>query len=118
MDAHERVAGICAALPEATSRREGAHVGFEVRGRRFAWFLEDHHGDGRVALNLKVPPGENSVLIDSDPDRFFMPAYLGPRGWLGVWLDTGAVDWDRVEQLLVDSYRLTAPKRLAARIGA
>ena len=118
MSARERVAGICAALPEATSTEEGAHVGFEVRGRRFAWFLEDHHGDGRVALNIKVPPGENRVLIASDPERFFMPAYLGPRGWLGVWLDVDAVDWDRVEQLLVDSYRLTAPKRLAARVGA
>jgi phosphoribosylglycinamide formyltransferase-1 len=108
----ERVADICRALPEVTSSEEGRHVGFEVHGRRFAWFLDDHHGDGRIALNCKVPPGENASLAEDEPDRFFIPPYLGPRGWVGIWLDTPKVDWDRVEKLLRDSYRLRAPKRL------
>ncbi len=108
---------ICRALPEVTATGAGRHVGFEVRGRRFAWFLDDHHGDGRVALTCKVPPGENVALIDGDPTRFFLPAYVGARGWVGVRLDVGEVDWDRIEKLVLDSYRLTAPKRLARQAG-
>ena len=113
--ARARLIEICHSLPEVTSGGD-QHVGFEVRGRRFAWFLDDHHGDGRVALNCKVPSGENRALVDADPEHFFIPAYLGARGWVGFWLDLDEVDWDRVEQLVYDSYRLTAPKRLASSI--
>ena len=63
-----------------------------------------------------MPAGENRALAAAEPKRFFIPPYLGPRGWLGVWLDTPEVDWDRVEALVLDSYRLTAPKRLAAQL--
>ena len=70
---------ICDGLPEVTSSGD-QHVGFEVRGRRFAWFLDDHHGDGRVALHCKAAPGVNSALAAEDPARYFLPAYLGPKG--------------------------------------
>lgn len=109
---------ICEALPEVEVERADRHSGFSVRGKRFAWFLDDHHGDGRVALNLKVPRGENRALAEAEPELLFIPSYLGARGWLGVWLDRPGVDWDRVELLLTDSYRLTAPKRLSAQLGS
>jgi hypothetical protein len=69
-----------------------------------------------MALNCKVEPGSNSALISSNPHRYFFPPYVGPRGWIGLWLDLDDVDWDEVSELLVDSYRLTAPKRLVARM--
>jgi hypothetical protein len=114
--ARSRVIRLCTALPEVEIE-EGQHVGFSVRGKRFAWLLEDHHGDGRLALNCKAPRGENAALAEREPERFFLPSYLGSRGWVGVWLDTRGVDWDAVERLLTDAYLLTAPKRLAGRVA-
>src|SRR5204862_1723368 len=77
-----RLAEICLALPEATAEG-GQHVGFRVRGRTFAYYLDHHHGDGRVALNCKVPPGDLEPLAALDPARFFVPAYLGPGAGSG-----------------------------------
>ena len=113
MSTRERVTAICTAFPEVIAEEEGRHVGFTVRGKRFAWLLEDHHGDGRLAINCKAPPGENSALAERDPERFFLPAYLGSRGWVGAWLDVPEVDWDELERLVLDAYLLSAPKRLA-----
>ena len=110
-----RVSQIAAALPEATAR-DGEHIKFEVRGKTFAYYLENHHGDGRLAINCKVAPGDQDLLLRIDPDRFFMPAYLGPKGWIGFRVDTADVDWEHVRQLLTDSYRLVAPKRLATAV--
>ncbi len=87
-----------------------------MRGRTFAYYLDDHHGDGRVALNCKVPPGDLEPLVTLDPGRFFVPAYLGARGWIGVRLDGDAVDWEEVARFVTVSYRLVAPKRLAAAV--
>ena len=95
---------------------EGQHVGFSVRNKRFAWLLEDHHGDGRLALNCKAPRGENAALADREPELFFLPSYLAGRGWVGAWLDAPAVDWAEIERLVVQGYLLTAPKRLADRL--
>jgi predicted DNA-binding protein (MmcQ/YjbR family) len=109
----ERLSEICLTLPEATVTGD-QHLGFKVRKKTFAYYLDDHHGDGREALNCKVPPEERDALLQADPERFFVPAYLGPRGWIGVRLDVEGVDWDEVTELVVESYRLIAPKRLAA----
>jgi hypothetical protein len=103
---------ICDSLPEVDASGD-QHVAFTVRKKNFAYFLDDHHGDGRLALNCKAAPGRNTTLADEDPARFFIPAYVGPRGWVGAWLDVPEVDWDRIEELVLDAYRLTAPKRLA-----
>jgi hypothetical protein len=113
LNARERLEQICRALPDVDAE-SGQHIGFSVRGRRFAWLVDDHHGDGRLALHCKAPPGQNEALAAAD-SRLFVPPYLGPRGWIGAWLDLPDVDWDRVEQLVGDSYRMTAPKVLAAR---
>jgi hypothetical protein len=109
-----RVTKICLALPEATRDVLGQHAGFLVRKKTFAYYLDDHHGDGIVGITCKVLPGDNTALIATQPDRFYMPAYVGPKGWVGLRLDVGAVDWDEVSELLLGSYRLVAPKRLAA----
>lgn len=106
---------LCLVLPEAVAEGD-QHVGFKVRGRTFAWYLDDHHGDGRLALNCKVAPGEQQALVAGDPRRFFVPSYLGARGWIGVWLDLPDVDWEEVAELVMESYRLVAPKTLAARL--
>jgi phosphoribosylglycinamide formyltransferase-1 len=111
-----RLTRICQSLPQVDSRGE-QHIAFEVRKRKFAYFLDDHHGDGMVALACKAPPGQSTALVADDPARYFVPAYVGPKGWIGLRLDVGEVDWDQVEALVVDSYRLIAPKGLVRQIG-
>lgn len=73
----------------------------------------NHHGGGRPAVWCKAAPGNQELMIRSAPTRFFKPPYVGPSGWVGVWLD-GKVDWAEVADLLTDSYLLVAPKKLAA----
>jgi phosphoribosylglycinamide formyltransferase-1 len=110
----ERISKICLGLPEAeASSRTGQHAKFTVRGRTLAYFLNDHHGDGRVALSCKMAPGGAEVLIDADPDRFFRPAYSS-NDWIAMRLDLPSTDWPLAEELVRDSYRMVAPKRLAA----
>ena len=111
-----RLTKICLALPEATTCRQGSHAGFFVRKRTFAYFLNDHHGDGIVAVACKVLPGDNAALATSQPGRFYLPAYIAHRGWVALRLDVGEVDWDEVSELVAASYRLVAPKPLAARV--
>jgi predicted DNA-binding protein (MmcQ/YjbR family) len=111
-----RVSRICLSLPQTERERMGDHAGFRVRGKVFAYYLDNHHGDGVVGLCCKVPPGENADLAAHDPQRFYLPAYIGPRGWVGLRLDAGPIDWAEVAALVADSYRLVAPRRLAARV--
>ena len=87
-----------------------------MKKKKFAYFLDDHHGDGIVGVTARVLPGDNGALIAAQPKRFYMPAYVGPRGWVGLRLDTGKIDWDEVRELVATSYRLTAPRKLAATI--
>jgi hypothetical protein len=108
-----RLTRLCLALPEATATPHDQHVGFRVRGRIFAWYVEDEHGDGRVAVLCKAASGENAGLVAADPERFYLPAYTGRRGWVALRLDLGRVDWAEVGELVADSYRLVAPRRLA-----
>jgi phosphoribosylglycinamide formyltransferase-1 len=107
-----RLLEICVALPETTSKGE-RHLVMQVRGKSFVWLLDNHHDDGRVALACKVMPGENQALAEANPARYFVPPYLGANGWTGLRLDTGAIDWDEVTDLVHSSYRLIAPQRLA-----
>jgi len=109
-----RLTKICLALPEATINRQGSHAGFLVRKKTFAYFLNDHHGDGIVAVACRVLPGDNTALVAAQPDRFYPPAYLAHKGWVALRLDVGEVDWDEVSELAACSYQLVAPKRLAA----
>jgi YjbR len=109
-----KVVALLSSLPEARAVPEGdRHLSLEVRGRRFGWFLHDHHGDGRVALNPKALRGAGQRLAAKAPSRFHVPKYVGHRGWVGVWLDSPPPDWDMIKELLEQAYCLTAPKRLA-----
>lgn len=114
-DAQERMRAICLAFPEV-SERSGWRLSFEVRGKNFASLMDDHHGDGRLAIWCKADRETQAALVDEDPVRFFVPPYVGPSGWVGISLDAGDVDWDEVAELLEDGYRLLAPKRLVAQL--
>jgi predicted DNA-binding protein (MmcQ/YjbR family) len=84
-----------------------------VRNKLFAMHADpaNHHGGGRPAVWCKAAPGNQEVMVKAAPERFFVPPYMGPSGWVGIWLDR-RVDWDELAQLLRDAYRLVAPKRL------
>jgi hypothetical protein len=112
----QRVTTICLSLPEAVCERKGDHASFLVHKKVFAYYLANHHNDGIVSICAKVLPGDNTSLAASDPERFYLPAYIGPRGWVGLRLDVGKIDWDEVAELVTGSYLLTAPKTLASRI--
>jgi hypothetical protein len=112
-----RLTKICLALPGSTATGE-QHTAFLVRGRTFAYHLVDHRGDGRFALCCKAAKGENARLASADQTRFFMPPYIGPRGWFGLDLDSADVDWKEIKRLVHASYRLVAPKSLAVRADA
>lgn len=108
-----RLSKICIALPGATREVMGKHARFVVAKKTFAYFMDDHHGDGIVALCCKVLPGDNQALVSANPERFYIPAYIGSRGWVALRLDTKTVDWEEVSELIRHSHRLIAPKRLA-----
>jgi phosphoribosylglycinamide formyltransferase-1 len=110
-----RLTEIALALPEATRQIYGSHAQFLVRKKTFAYFLDNHHGDGIVAVTCKVLLGDNKALVEAQPARFYLPDYLASKGWVALRLDLGKVDWGEVRELLSGSYALIAPKRLAER---
>ena len=85
----ERISRICATLPEVSCERHGSHATFRVKKKPFAYFLANHHDDGITAIACKTEPGENTALAHADPDRYYLPAYIGPRGWVALRLDLG-----------------------------
>lgn len=109
----ERCTKIVRELPETGRYLHGDHAGFTVRKKKFAYFLNNHHGDGIVSIACKVMPGDNKSLATAQPGRYYLPAYVGPAGWVALRLDRGAIDWDEVRELLRTSYGLLAPKKLA-----
>lgn len=109
-DPLKRLRAICLALPEATEKEAWGDPTFRVRDKIFAM---PKKGDGRVSLWCKAQPGVQEMLVDSDPERFFVPPYVGHNGWIGVRLDI-EIDWDEVADLVECGYRMTAPKRLSA----
>ena len=111
-----RLTEICLRLPEVVRRLAGDHAAFTVRKKTFAYFLNNHHGDGIVAVTCKVLPGGNAALAKAKPASFYIPPYLGPRGWVALRLDVGKVDWGEVSRLVGGSYQLVAPKRLADQV--
>jgi hypothetical protein len=107
-----RVRKYCLALPEATEKLSHGSPTWFVK-KTFVMYLDDHHGDGRLALWCAAAPGVQSELVGQEPDRFFVPPYVGGRGWLGVRLDRDP-DWDEIAEIIEDAYREVAPKRLLA----
>jgi hypothetical protein len=110
-----RLRKLCLALPEAHEVEAWGAPTFRVRNKLFAMYAapNNHHGAGRPAVWCKAAPGNQSLMVRAAPGRFFVPPYVGPSGWVGVWLDRDP-DWAEVKELMCDSYRLTAPKKLQA----
>lgn len=110
---------MCLALPEAHEVEAWGEPTFRVRNKMFATFASrgNHHGAGRDAAWVKATAENQRFLVQADPDRYFVPPYVGPSGWIGIHLD-GNVDWDDVQDLLRDGYRMIAPKRLLEQLDA
>ncbi|MGH9230961.1 MAG: MmcQ/YjbR family DNA-binding protein [Acidimicrobiales bacterium] len=118
VDVLARLREICLALPEVTERLSQGSPTWFVRGKKtLATYVDNHHGDGRLAIWYPAPPGIQGALVSEEPDRFFTPAYVGHRGWLGVRLDRD-LDWDEVAGIIEDAYRLVAPRKLVAELDA
>ena len=111
-DSVTRVREICLALPEATEKAFGGHTSpaFRVRDKLFVMISED-----RTSMTFKAAAGVQEALVGDDPERFYVPPYVGAKGWVGARLDLDH-DWDELAELLRESYRLIAPKRLAAQV--
>lgn len=115
-EALAKVRNICLALPETTERSSHGAPTFFVRGKKtFLTLHDDHHGDGRLAIWCASEPTVRDALVEEEPERFFVPPYVGHRGWLGVRLDVD-VDWEEIAAIAADAYRRVAPERLAARL--
>ena len=113
----ERVRTLCLALPNSTEKEAWGGPTFRVRNKMFAMYMDDHHGDGRIALWIKAPEGAQELLVQSDPKRFFVPPYVGPSGWVGVVLHKRPA-WGQVAELVEQGYRMVAGKRLCALLDA
>jgi predicted DNA-binding protein (MmcQ/YjbR family) len=113
----KRVAKIVERLPEGEAKPAGRHMSLQVRKKNFGWFLVDHHGDGRVAINCKGSAEMHDMLRQLSPKQFHLPKYLGNKGWVGIWLDVPKLDWAVVELALREAYAKVAPKKLAAQVA-
>lgn len=113
-----QLSAICLALPETVRTDKGSHAAFTVRTKVFVYFLNDHHGDGIVSVCTRAFPGENTRLIAAHPKKFYLPAYIGPRGWVALYLDRGRVDWNEVRDLVTASYLQAAPKKPGEKVDA
>ncbi len=117
-DRLDAVRALCRGFPEAVERLSHGAPAFFVRAKTtFVMYMDDHHGDGRLALWCAAGPGDQGLLIDSDPRAFFVPPYVGHQGWIGVRLDVG-LDWDVVVDVVEEAYRAVAPRRLVDLLDA
>ena len=115
-DIKAAVREICLSFPEAQERSGHGMPDFKVRGKSFATMAVNHHGDGRVALWVPAPPGAQQLHVDGEPAFYFVPPYVGPRGWLGVHLDQGN-DWFVIASRVREAYAHVAPAGLASELG-
>jgi hypothetical protein len=108
---------LCLALPEVTERLSHGEPTWFVRGKKAFVMLADRHHDDRFAVWCAAPDGARDELVATAPDRYFVPPYVGVRGWVGAWLDV-PFDWADVAELVTDAYRTVAPRRLVAELEA
>lgn len=108
----QRVRRICATLPETTEKLSHGEPTFFVRKKVFAMFSDNHHHDGHVAVIVPAPPGIQQMLIESSPEKFYKPPYVGVRGWVGIEL--GQISDQELASHIRQAWRLIAPKKLQA----
>jgi hypothetical protein len=118
VDPLEALRATCLALPEVTERLSHGEPTWFAGARKVFVTFADHHHDDRLGFWCAAPPGAQHELVSSDPVRFFVPPYVGGRGWVGVRLDVGDVDWEEIGELVEDAYREVATKRLIAQLDA
>jgi hypothetical protein len=106
---------ICDDLPEVDMSGD-QHITLRIRKKTFAYYCDDHHGDGIVGIWCKSTLQRQGELVGRHPDRYYVPDYVGPKGWVALRLDLPEVDWDEVKSLVVAAYRLQAPRRLAEKV--
>lgn len=116
-DITQAVREVCLWFAESEEVLSHGSPDFRVRGKTFATYMINHHGDGRVALWINAPQGAQHHYVKQDPKHFFVPPYVGPRGWLGVNLDQG-ISWKTVATLVRQAYEKVAPAALAKSLGA
>ena len=110
----KRLVKICESFPEVVVEVAGdQHIAFRIRKRIFGYYLFDHHGDGIIAFTCKSNLSEQRRLVKDDPDSFFVPAYLGSKGWIAIRLDLDEVDWETISELARRAYQGIAPRKLA-----
>jgi hypothetical protein len=108
----EAIREICLGLPETSERLSHGAPTFFVRGKRsFATVWDNHHDDGRFALICAAPAGMQTALVEADPERFYVPPFVGHRGWIGVRLD-GGFDRDEIAGIAEDAFAEVAPPKL------
>lgn len=112
----QRVRRLCLALPETSEKLSHGEPTFFVHKKVFVMFADDHHGDGHVAVWLPVPPGTQTGLVESEPEVFFKPPYVGVKGWVGIELDR--IGDEDLSLHIGMAWELIAPKRLLAPTGA
>jgi hypothetical protein len=111
-----RVRELCLGLPGTGERPSHGSPAFFIGGKRlFLMFHDDHHGDGRLAVWCAAPPGMRDALVAGAPEHYFVPPYVGHRGWLGLRLDR-AVPWEEVAGVIEDAWLAVAPARLVAEL--
>ena len=115
-DRLRRLRAICLSMPESSEKETWGDPTWRVRAQIFAMQKGNYEG-GRPSVWLKAPKGIQGPLVRSDPQRFFVPGYVGRKGWIGVFLDGPSVDWEAVRNLIHVSYKLIAPRQLGARLG-
>ena len=115
-DISQAVREVCLWFPESAEVISHGSPDFRVRGKTFATYVINHHGDGRIALWLNAPAGAQELYTKEEPKHFFVPPYVGPRGWLGVHLDKG-ISWKRVAKLVREAYEKVAPPALSTKLG-
>ena len=111
----DAVRALCLGLPEAAEKLSHGMANFHVQGKTFATYAVNHHGDGRVALWLEAAPGAQTLHTELEPTHYFVPPYVGPKGWLGVILDSG-IGWDAVEKRVREAYASVAPGTLSEQL--
>ena len=113
----QRLREMCLALPGAFEKEAWGECTFRVTGgSMFAMTDNNHHGSNHIAVWIKAPGEVQEILVAADPKRFFVPPYVGAKGWIGIRLDY-KVDWDELRELLKDGYSLSAPKRLRGMVA-
>jgi hypothetical protein len=114
-----RLRKLCLAFPDAHEVEAWGEPTFRVKNKLFAMYAasDTHHGDGREGVWIKSAHVTQDMLVRAEPKRYFVPPYVGKSGWVGAYIDRG-VDWEIVDDLLRDAYRMTAPKALVAKLDS